>query len=1035
MRSVGIILLIILSSASVLPQAWGESEPSPQELLERFRAERDEAVHAKFPPEALARADELAARGEAALRANNPTAAARYLRDARWQLPFLPPGLPEHVVRVLGESRLRHADRVNALAFSPDLARLASCSKDGTVRVWDLGNGREVAVYRGHSDQPADPTRATTNVLGVSDVAFQPSDPKVIASASGNQVHLWNADTGKFIRTLVSLGKTDKPIKSIAFSPDGKLLAVGADDGIVRVVRLEDGQVTFTSPGRNARIEKVAFHPSGDWIAVADSNSQVAVFATSRPNPLIVSVPGVDAGEVLGVAFTSDGAALIAGGRDGKSRMIALPKPDGPPAANPPTRLREYIGHERAVTGLALLGRDGLVTAGEDMTVRVWDLTSARQLRQFQGHLTRVTAVAARPDGKQIASASEDGVIRVWDLTDQDDHRVITDAADSLWAVVFSPNGRRVATAGADRFVRVYDPQTGRAEAAWEAARSPITSLAFLPDSNRLAVAGGDRVIGLWDVDKRQLLRQCEGHTSAVLSLAVSADGKWLVSGAADRTTRGFDLETGKLLWTWNGRSAVCTVAVRAGNKQVAVGLADGTLAVLDVSTGSPRELQAQAAHMAGVAAVAYSSTGTQLASVGGDGSLRIWTVGEDGTLAPLVRFDVRSRPGSPAAPLTGVAFSPDARFVAAVGAEPLVRLWDIQSKSEVRSFRGHTDWVTAVAFSPDGRLLASVAVDKDRSLRLFDLPSLDLASGGGHLSAVNAVAVSPDGKRVATAATDQTVKVWDLASGRELKTLVGNADTPFAVAFLGDEIVVVGGSLPTREAGRLHLWSVPAARLTRSVPTGEVYAAWAAPGGTRLAVWASRPAVGEAVKNNSYELYDPKGNLLASVSDKGRNVRAVAFSHDAQWAVAGDDQGTVRIWDIEKKERIGADWPLFAGSVGDVGITPDRSRLVAVDDKGVVKVANVASREVITSFPAHPAGVRSVLVSPTGSTFVTVSNEREVRAWSLATEQLKNPQPVRAWVLPVAVNALAYTPDGKFVVTGNADGTAYVLELPVDKK
>ncbi|MEM4360317.1 MAG: hypothetical protein QXT45_07275, partial [Candidatus Bilamarchaeaceae archaeon] len=112
MRPVGMSLLFALFLGGNLSQARAESEPSPRELFEKFQAERNEAIRAKFPPEALARADELAARAEAALRANNPTAAARYLRDARWQLPFLPPGLPEHVVRVLGESRLRHADRV-----------------------------------------------------------------------------------------------------------------------------------------------------------------------------------------------------------------------------------------------------------------------------------------------------------------------------------------------------------------------------------------------------------------------------------------------------------------------------------------------------------------------------------------------------------------------------------------------------------------------------------------------------------------------------------------------------------------------------------------------------------------------------------------------------------------------------------------------------------------------------------------------------------------------------------------------------------
>jgi WD40 repeat protein len=71
------------------------------------------------------------------------------------------------------------------------------------------------------------------------------------------------------------------------------------------------------------------------------------------------------------------------------------------------------------------------------------------------------------------------------------------------------------------------------------------------------------------------------------------------------------------------------------------------------------------------------------------------------------------------------------------------------------------------------------------------------------------------------------------------------------------------------------------------------------------------------------------------------------------------------------------------------------------------------------------------LLVSPTGKTFVTVGNDREIKAWSLAADALKEPKAIRSWTFPVNVNSIAFTPDGKQLVTANADGTAYVLELP----
>ncbi|MBA4186500.1 MAG: hypothetical protein C0467_00635 [Planctomycetaceae bacterium] len=1032
-----VLFALVVGIAVPLDAAKSEA-PDVKELQKKFLDEREQAVKAKFPADSLARADDLVKRAEAAIKANNTKAATRYLRDARWQLPYLPVGLPENVSRVLGESRMRHADRVNSLAYNADGTRLASCSKDGTVKIWDLGNGREIVTYRGHVDQPDDPTKGGTaggtNVLGVTDVAFHPTDPKLVASACGNQVHVWNPDESKPGKTLVNLGKTDKPIKTIAFSPDGRNLAVGADDGILRVYEADNGKATYTSPTRNARIEKLAYSPNGKMIVVGDSNTFAAVYAPGTPNPLAMTAQAVNNGEVMGVAFAPDNSGVFSCGRDGTARLTAGPKPDGTAAGNTSTRLREYTGHTGAVTTLAVVP-DGslLVTGGEDKTVRVWEIGSGKQLRSLQGHLGRVTASASRADGKQIASGSEDGAIRMWDLNADDDHRALSEAADSLWAVAFSPDGKHVAAAGADKTIRVYNPETGKLEATLTGAKSPITSLAFLPDSNRLVAGGGDQVVVIWDVAKEKAVKELPGHQSAVLSVAVSEDGKLVVSGSADKSVRGFDPESGKPTWTWNGRSAVCAVAIRKGNKYVAVGLADGSLVVLDVTAATPKEVFSQSGHVAGIGSAVFSADGNRLATVGGDGALRVWTVLENGALTSLVKFDGSAKPGGVLSPLTGVAFAPDGRYVAAVGADSVVRVWDIQTKSEVRGLRGHTDWVTSVAFSPDGRYLASVGVEKDKVLRIFELPPLEVSGGGGHVQGVNAIAVSPNGKFAATAGTDQTIKVWDLATGKEVGTLVGNADTPFSIAFLGNYALVMGGSLPTRDTGRLHFWNTNPGRLTKSVPTGEVYTVVASKDGSRVAAWASRPAVGDAVKNNTYELYDAKGNAIpnTTISDKGRNVRAATFSADLSWAISGDDSGGIRIWDLTKKEPVGANWPLFANSVQDLGITPDQKLLVAVDDKGEVKVAGVEKREVLGTIPANKGGVRTLLVSPTGANFITVSNDREIKAWSLAAGDLKQPKPIRTWSFPVGVNALAYTPDGKQVVTANADGTAYVLELP----
>lgn len=1011
------------------------SDPTPAEiqaLADLYKSEREAAVKAKFPTEALAKSDDLAKRAAAAT-ANNPKAAARYYRDARWQLPYLPVNLPPHVSRVFGESRMRHSDRVNSVSYSPDGASLATASADGTVKIWDLGNGRELITYRGHAEQVDDPSRDADR-LKVGAAIFHPKQ-KMIASAGGNQVHLWEPDTGKRIKVLATLEKSDKPFKCLAFSPDGKSLATGCDDGVLRVYDVESGKATFTSPARSARIERVAYSPNGKLIGIADNSGMAAVYAPGVGNGMPLSTSVIDgAGECLGIAFTLDSGSILTCGKDAAARLIAGPKPDGTGADNTATRLRAFTGHAGTVTDLALLP-DGkfLVTGSDDKTVRVWEVQSAKQMRSFQGHMTKILAVAVRGDGRQIASASEDGAIRLWDLSTSDDHRALTEATEPVWSVAVSPDGKRAAAGGADKQIRIYEPESGKLEATL-ATGSAVTTVAFFPDSNRLAAAGGDRIVRIWDVASKKPLKEFPGHELPVLGVAVSSDSKVMISAGADGKAIGWDVEGGKPLWSWTAKSkAVCAVSIRAGGKQVAIGTADGTLAILDISGSSPKELASSSAHVAGVAAVAYSPDGTKLATAGGDGALRIWNIGEGGQPQPLAKFEGQSKP-NPAAgysPLSGVAFSADNRFVASAGADAVVRIWDVQTKGEVRGLRGHTEWATCVAFGPDGRLLVSGGADK--VTRIFELSPQEGGGSFGHMLAVNTVAVSPDGKILATASVDQTIKLWDLTSGREISTLIGNADIPYSLAFIGNDVIAMGGSLPTGETGRLHLWQTRPPRILTSLTTGAVYSVTGLADGSRFGAWSVRPIVGGGnsdAKNSTYDVFDSAGKQLITFADKGSAVKAASFSSDLKWVAAGDDHGVVRIFDLDKKDRIGSDWPLFDKfPVGDLGLTPDKKLLIAIDRSGVLKVADVAKREVIApAITAHKAPIRGLLVSPKGESFFTFSEDRELKLWSLKDPAA--PKELRTWRLPVSVNGATYTPDGKSVVTANADGTAYVLDL-----
>jgi hypothetical protein len=146
---IGALLLVLPPGAFVsAQQPKAPSAADINDLAAKYRAERDHVVSAgvarRFPPALFAKADEIAKRGEAALQSGRLLQASEAFRQARWQLPYQSLQVPDHVSRILGNMRLRHGNEIRGVAFSADGSKLATASRDHTVKIWDLGNGHEI---------------------------------------------------------------------------------------------------------------------------------------------------------------------------------------------------------------------------------------------------------------------------------------------------------------------------------------------------------------------------------------------------------------------------------------------------------------------------------------------------------------------------------------------------------------------------------------------------------------------------------------------------------------------------------------------------------------------------------------------------------------------------------------------------------------------------------------------------------------------------------------------------------------------------
>jgi len=600
------------------------------------------------------------------------------------------------------------------------------------------------------------------------------SDGKLIASVGVDGVTMWD------VRSRRAIGK---PFRSSQggwegadFSPDGRLLAVGGQRGIVELwdisARRELRQLTTPS---GAALQQVGFSPDGKVLAASGrEDNHVTLFdvASGRPigAPIAPHVPGTSAGSF---AFSRD-SKLILLQTDTGLRFWTVA--NGRPAPTP-------FAAGDGPTGPHTFSRDGRELAGVDRSgsVSIWSTrTGARLGEAISAGGENVTSVDLSPDARLIAAGTESGRVLVWDARTGMPYGapLVADAA-SVWDIEFSPDGHLLASVHG-RSIALWD-MTGE-----QAIGHPLgaigdlaTDVAFRPDGKQIAIGRYDASIAIVDTTTRKELGRI-AVGSIVYSVRYSPDGRLIAAGSIDGKVRLWDADTrapaGAPLDT--GSAFVWQIAFSP----------DGSLLAAAVDPNGPRNIyepdrqgEAQLWNVAtrrrvgnpmvpgkhSILSVAFSPSGKVLATGSFEERTELWNVGDQ---TPLGKTMDLKEDG-----VGVVAFAPDSRRIVAGGVG--VRIWNAATQQlAVPPLASGADLIVGAAYDPRGRFLATTSLAS--ATRLWD-PASGLAYGDELLAAPRPAslqpsvdvplfppvrnAFSPDGRFLATAGIYARAMIWDL--------------------------------------------------------------------------------------------------------------------------------------------------------------------------------------------------------------------------------------------------------------------------------
>lgn len=603
--------------------------------------------------------------------------------------------------------QLGHELSVLSIQPSPDSNLVMTGSRDKSAKLWELSTGREIRSFLGHEGS-------------VNCIAFSSDGKHVLTSSGDMTAKLWEVVTGELLFTTP---KGEKYLTAVAFSPNDQYFVTAGYPNMATVwdfkTRKPVTQIKVNADQGAGYGINLAFSPDGKWLAIGEDNRTANVYTTSNWEKKYTFdyESGWCGGCATWVDFTSDSKVLLMASNKAPVKTYDLSNGK---------LIKTFIEEIEDLRGLAYDRTDRRIMVATESEIIVLDATTGAQVTRAKPELDgKINEAKFDLRGNNILIASDNNQAFAWNyqtekitarltglLNERDKGGMMYDP-NSYWEshiakyirfknkLLLSQDGKELIKGKFGTKVKRWDIASGQLRMEYVGHEKAVISYDLSKDGSRLLTGGGEGRLTLWNTATGDTIKTIEAHREPIFDVQFSHSEKSVASASWDGSIKIFDLATGKRTHYFDlQNNSAYHFQFYPNDLYLVIAKLDHSLQLVEIDTQKP--VRDFIGHTNMIGSIALSEDGSQLLSSGWDGTVRLWNVN---TGLMVQKFT------HPLAVHSSI-FSSDGKSIYTAGADRNIRQWDIASATIVRMLEGHTAEITSLSEGRDRKMLISHSLD-----------------------------------------------------------------------------------------------------------------------------------------------------------------------------------------------------------------------------------------------------------------------------------------------------------------------------------